>query len=589
MTRTIIIMAFDGMMLHHVVNELKLGALNSRVSQIYQPNRDEIIINLRSMSGNKKLLLSARANSPRVHFTAYSVENPSSPPMLCMLMRKRLGGGRLVDIRQHGLDRIVSFDFECTNELGDKVMITVVVEIMGKYSNVIIVDGEGVIIDALKRVDMTMSSRRLVLPNIKYEYPDSQDKLNILLSPVDEVVEKIVNTPGEKPLNKAILGAVEGVSPIICRELEHRASGGSSISNKTLKQSDILSLKAQLEKLSDTVLTCSGEAYMLYRKGDNKPFDISFTEIKQYGSLGESKKLTSFCELLDSFYYERDSIDRMRVKSADLAKIINNLIHRTSNKINNQKQELKSCADREELRIKGDLLQANLYRIERGSESVTVENFYDENRPVEIRLNPAVSPAQNAQKYYKDYNKAKTAEQVLTVQIKKGEEELLYLETLKDELSRASSEKELSQIRLECAEQGYLKRSKSGGKKPAPLPMLEYTTSDGFKVLVGRNNKQNDTLTLKTAHKRDFWFHTKDIPGSHTVVITEGRELTETAIIEAARIAAYHSKAKESSNVPVDYTLIRNVSKPNGAKPGMVIFVNNRTVYVDPMLPGEKQ
>lgn len=582
-------MALDGMTLRHVVNELKTTALGSRVYQIYQPNRDEIMLILRTQDGNKRLLLSTRANSPRVHFSKYSVENPASPPMLCMLMRKRLGGGKLVDIRQAGLDRIISFDFDCTNELGDRVRITAVVEIMGKYSNVIFVDGDGVIIDALKRVDMTMSSQRLVLPNLKYEYPTPQDKLNILLADSGDVVDKIINTTAEKPLNKAILGAVQGISPVICRELEHNVLGDKQASNKTLDDSDKERLREEIEKLSDMVLTYSGKPFSLYHKGDSKPFDLTFIDVKQYGSLCESKEYESFCELLDSYYIERDSADRMRVKAADLSRLLNNLINRATNKLNIQRQELENCADREQLRIKGDLLQANLYRIERGAQSVVVENFYDENNSeLEITLNPALSPAQNAQKYYKDYNKAKNAQQILTVQIRKGEEELVYLESLKDVLSRVRTEKELNQVRLEFMEQGYIKRNKSMTKKPSQLPPLEYTTSDGFKILVGRNNRQNDQLTMKTASKRDYWFHTKDIPGSHTIVVTDGRELTENAVIEAARVAAYHSKARESTNVPVDYTLVKHVSKPNGAKPGMVIFVNNRTVYVDPMLPNEK-
>ncbi len=582
-------MALDGMMLRHVVNELKTTALGARVYQIYQPNRDEILIHLRTMEGNKKLLVSTRANSPRVNFTEYSVENPASPPMLCMLMRKRLGGGKLVDIRQSGLDRILFFDFDCTNELGDKVRLTLVVEIMGKYSNVIFVDENNKIIDALKRVDITMSSRRLVLPNLPYELPEKQDKLNILLSDKDEVIDKIINTPDEKPLNKAILNAVEGISPVICRELEHRILGGKTASNKTLSDNDKYKLKDEINKLSDLLLTCSGTPYIIFHKGEARPFDIAFIDIEQYGSLCERQRRDSFCALLDSYYAERDSADRMRVKKTDLSKTLSNLINRTSNKINAQKRELAACENREQLRIQGDLLQANLYRIERGAESVTVENYYDENNaPLTIKLNPAISPAQNAQKFYKDYNKAKTAEQVLTVQIKKAEEELEYLDTLSDSLSRVTSEKELNQIRLEFMEQGYIKRPKSAVKKPAQLPPLEYTTSDGFKVLVGRNNKQNDMLTLKTAHKRDLWFHTKDIAGSHTILVTEGKDVPDTSIIEAARIAAYHSKARESSNVAVDYTLVKHVSKPNGAKPGMVIFVNNHTVYVDPELPKNK-
>ena len=576
------------MMLRHVANELKQTALGSRVYQIYQPNRDEIVLYLRTKSGNKKLLVSARAGSPRVNFTDYGVENPASPPMLCMLMRKRLGGGRLVNIRQSGLDRVLFFDFECTNELGDLVKLVMIVEIMGKYSNVIFTEESGLIIDALKRVDITMSSQRVVLPNLMYELPKKQDKLNILLFDAQKLVDRITSSPDEKPLNKAILSALEGISPLVCRELEHRVLCDKETSNKTLSAADKKRLKSEIEKLSDTVLTCSGKPLMLYHKGgdEKRPFDISFIDISQYGSLCETEDRGSFCGLLDSYYAERDSADRMRVKSADLSRVLTNLINRTANKINAQCRELAACEDREQLRIKGDLLQANLYRIERGAKSVTVENFYDENNaPLTIKLNPALSPAQNAQKFYKDYNRAKTAERVLSVQIKMAEDELKYLDTLSDALSRVTSEKELNQIRLEFMEQGYIKKSKTAAKKPAALPPLEYTTSDGFRVLVGRNNRQNDSLTLKTADKRDLWFHTKDIAGSHTILITGDREVPYSSLIEAAGIAAYHSKARGSSNVPVDYTLVKYVSKPRGAKPGMVIFTGNRTLFVEPEIP----
>lgn len=566
-------MAFDGMMLHHVINEIKTQALGSRVYQIYQPNRDEIIMVLRTQNGNKRLLFSTRANSPRVHFTEYSVENPATPPMLCMLLRKKIGGGKLVDVRQAGLDRIAFFDFECVNELGDKVGITVVAEIMGKYSNVIIVDGDGMIIDALKRVDLTMSSQRIVLPNLKYEAVPPQDKYNILLTDTKTVVEKILSLSESKPLDKAILNSVMGISPIVCREIADRAGTSTKL------------LFDEIDRLKDIVLVCSGVPQMIYHKGDSKPFDVTFIEVNQYESLAQAKTFDSFSQLLDNFYIERDSADRMRVKSADLSKVLTNLINRTANKINNQQQELKASEDREQLRIKGDLLQANIYRIERGADKVLVENFYDENNaPIEIKLNPALSPSQNAQKYYKDYNKAKTAHRVLAQQIKTAQDELVYLESLKDVLSRVTTEKELNQVRLECMEQGYIKTPKGNRKKPQPLSPIEYETSDGFKVLVGRNNKQNDQLTLKTASKNDVWFHTKDIPGSHTVVLTDGREITPTATEQAAQIAAYHSKAREGSNVPVDYTLVRYVSKPKGAKPGMVIFVNNKTLYVTPQL-----
>lgn len=582
-------MALDGMFLHHVLNEIKTEALGARVYQVYQPNRDELILHLRTKNGNKKLLISTRANSPHLHFTKYNLENPSAPPMLCMLLRKRLGGGRLEDIRQFGLDRALSLDFDCVNELGDRVRLSLIVEIMGKYSNVVFVNGDGLIIDALKRVDLSMSTKRLLLPNINYEPPESQGKLNILISPAEKAIEKILSTPAEMALNKAILGALEGISPVVCREIEYRVLKGRNLSNRELTENEIKALKEEIEKLSDTVLTNSGKPFVLYRKGDAKPFDLTFFEARQYGEMGEARMCSGFCELLDSYYIERDSADRMRVKAADLARVISNLTHRISNKINNQSRELAATADRETLRIKGDLLQANLYRIERGAKSVTVENFYDENRPITIELNPAISPAQNAQKFYKEYNKAKTAEQVLSVQIEKGKQELEYLETLSDELSRAQSERELNQIRLEFVEQGYIKKPRGARKKPETLLPLEYFTTDGFKVLVGRNNRQNDTLTLKTASKNDLWFHTKDIPGSHVILITEGKIPSDEALIEAARIAVFHSKARSSSNVAVDYTKVRHVSKPNGAKPGMVIFTDNKTLYVDPKLPEKEE
>ena len=315
--------------------------------------------------------------------------------------------------------------------------------------------------------------------------------------------------------------------------------------------------------------------------------DFSFFPIRQYGSYAKTKATDGYSVTVDEFYEERDRRDRMRVKSHSLQKLLTNLIDRTARKINKQKTELAQCGNREQLRIYGDLLHANLYRIERGAASVEAENFYDENGgTVVIKLNPALSPAANAQRYYKDYQKAKTAETVLAEQIEKGKAELSYLESVLDSVNRAETERELSQIREELTEQGYLRRPKLKAQKQAQLPPKEFLSSDGFRVLVGRNNRQNDKLTLKTAAKTDLWLHTKDIHGSHVIICAEGKPVSDTAILEAARLAAYHSKARESTNVPVDYTLAKYVSKPAGAKPGMVIYVNNKTVYVDPEIPG---
>ncbi len=573
-------MALDGIFLRHIKNEIENEALGARVNQIYQPNRDELVLVLRTFGGSKKLLLSARANSPRVNFCVNTPENPAAPPMFCMLMRKRLGGGKLVGVRQLECDRVLFLDFECVNELGDTVGLTLVCEIMGMYSNIILVNrGTGVIVDALKRVDLTVSSRRFVLPNIKYELPDSQDKLNILTASPEQTAEKICGLPAELPLNKAILSAVQGISPIISRELEFRVCEGAT---NRLGGALYDRLTAELAELKNITENCLGEPHIIYRE-DEKPMDIAFMEIRQYGGFLRVEKQSGFNSAVDGFYDERDTQDRMRVKTQSLNKLLANLRDRTARKLQKQQTELSKCADREQLRIRGDLLQANLYRVPRGAEYVDVENYYDpDGKTLRIRLNPAISPAANAQRYYKDYQKEKNAEMFLTEQIEKGSRELEYIESVIDEVSRAKTERELAQIRKELEEQGYLRKPKGKRQKQAALPFLEFESSDGFKIYVGRNNIQNDRLTLKTAAKTDMWLHTKDIHGSHVIIRADGREISDKAIMQAASLAAYHSKAQNSSKVPVDYTLVKHVSKPNGAKPGMVIYVNNKTVYVEP-------
>ena len=307
-------------------------------------------------------------------------------------------------------------------------------------------------------------------------------------------------------------------------------------------------------------------------------------DITQYGEAAVIKRSESFSSLLDDFFNERDTAERMKVKSQDLHRLLANTTERLSRKINSQSAELAQCTDREPLRIMGDLLQANLYRIEKGANSVTLENYYHNNSPITIPLNPALTATQNSQKYYKNYRKAKTAEQVLKVQIEKAKEELEYIDTVIEALNRATTEGELAEIRAELTEQGYVKAPRGKQKKAASLPPLKFTSSTGFTILVGRNNKQNDKLTLKTASKNDIWLHTKDIHGTHTIILTEGKEVDSTTLQEAAQLAAYHSKARNSAQVPVDYTLVKNVSKPSGAKPGMVIYVKNKTLYVTPQL-----
>ncbi|MBQ1506893.1 MAG: NFACT family protein [Ruminococcus sp.] len=573
-------MALDGIFLRHIKKEIEDTALGARVSQVYQPNRDELVLNLRTFGGAKKLLLSARANSPRVNFCDSTPENPAQPPMFCMLLRKRLGAGKLAAVRQEGCDRILFLDFDCVNELGDSVRLTLACEIMGMYSNIIVINGEnGVIIDALKRVDLTMSSQRPVLPNVKYELPPSQDKLNILTYDSREIAERLRNLEAEMPLSKGLLRVIQGVSPVICRELEYKVMEGATNRLEGILYDRLISELDSLKKLTES---CGGKPCIIYRE-DGKPMDTAFMQIEQYRGFLKTREPESFSNALESFYEERDSRERMRVKTQSLVKLLTNTRERISRKISKQQAELLRCADREELRIRGDLLQANLYRIEKGAEYAEVENFYDENGgTLTIKLNPAISPAANAQKFYKDYQKAKNAETALAEQLEKGRQELEYVESVLDEVDRAENERELAQIREELTEQGYLKRQKNKQRQASQLPPLEFESSDGYKIYVGRNNRQNDRLTLKTAAKTDLWLHTKDIHGSHVIISCNGKKPSETAITEAARLAAYHSKARNSSNVPVDYTLVKYVSKPNGAKPGMVIYTNNKTIYADP-------
>ena len=558
--------------------------LGTRVDRVFQPNRDELILAFRGFSAAYKLLISARANSARVNLTTIPVENPQQPPMLCMLLRKKLQGAKLLEITQPDLERALMLKFDSVNELGDHVELTLAVEIMGRYSNIILVDENGKIIDALKRVDAEMSSERLVLPGLLYRLPPPQDKLSMLTCTVEEIMARIDALPRDMELSKALMSVLQGISPIIAREVENSAGLGHEVYVKSMTPPQRRRTEMYVTTLMETAKNVSGTPHIVIDP-QNKPKDFAFMDIRQYGSAMTVSEKRSFSEMLDAFYAERDQIERMRVKSQDLLRLLANHADRLSRKIANQQAELSACAERDTLRIKGDLLSANMYAIQKGETSVKLQNFYDENlAELEIALDPALTPQQNAQKYYKNYRKAKTAEEKLTEQIGLAQTELTYIDSVFESLALAENERDLNEIRAELAEQGYVRRRacKKNQKQPALSAPLKFKTSDGFTVLVGRNNRQNDKLTMKDANNNDIWFHTKNIPGSHTVLVTDGKAPTETAMEEAAVLAAQHSRAKDSAQVPVDYTQIRYVSKPQGAKPGMVIYVQYKTVYVDP-------
>ncbi len=574
-------MALDGAFLNRVKKELD-PLIGGRVDKISQPSREEVIITFRTHGGNEKLFFSAAAGSARVHITKKNIENPKVPPMFCMLLRKHLGNGRLLDIRQDGLERILYFDFEAMNELGDMVKVTLAAEIMGRCSNLVIINADGKVIDSIKRVDPEMSRERPVLPGMSYTYPPRGSRLDFRSCTAEDIAACAEKLP-EGDLAKSLLKIFEGISPIVAREWVYYASKGGEPLKSELRGE---LLESFYKAVYDTAKRFEDGScvFTAVKDKDGLLKDFSFIPIEQYGGLMDTVKLSSACELLDYFYSERDSVSRMKQRSQDLYKLLQNLSERTARRLANQREELKASADREQLKLRGDLLSANLYKLEKGMTSVTVENFYEPDCPtLEIKLDQRLTPSRNMQRYYSEYRKADTAEKVLTEQIAKGEEELDYIDSVFDALTRTNSEDEVNELRQELAEQGYIRSSKLKGKPPKSRPPLEFTSPDGFTVLVGRNNKQNDMLTTKLADKTDIWLHTKDITGSHVIIRAGGKDVPDSTVLYAARLAAFHSKARNSSQVPVDYVPVRFVKKPSGAKPGMVIFTNNRTLYVKPI------
>ncbi len=578
-------MALDGAFLSAVKNELDF-LIGGRIDKIHQPSREEVVMAFRSHGTNCKLLFSANANSARVHITKMGVENPKTPPMFCMLLRKHLGNGKLLDIRQDGLERILYFDFEAMNELGDMVTVTLAMEIMGRCSNLVIINSDNKIIDSIKRVDSEMSRERMVLPGMTYTFPPRDNRLDFRTADAMQIHAALDNIP-DGNLAKCLIKIFEGLSPVVAREWVSYASRGMDLNKSDMTDDVFDRLVFYIKKSADELIN-KNCTFTVIKEKDGAFKDFSFMPINQYGSLMVTKNVDTACETLDYFYSERDNVSRMKQRSNDLYKMLISSTDRISRRLQAQKEELKVSAERDKLKLFGDLISANMYNIQKGMDNITVQNFYDENYaditiPLDIRLNPS----QNMQKYYGEYRKADTAEKILTKQIAQGEEELAYIDSVYDALTRTNSEDEVNELRLELAEQGYIRSSKlSKSKPPKSRPPLEFVSPDGMRILVGRNNKQNDMLTCKLAEKTDIWLHTKDITGSHVIIQTNGNpEPSDETVLYAARLAAFHSKAKNSSQVPVDYVQVKFVKKPSGSKPGMVIFTNNRTCYVTPLNP----
>lgn len=549
-------MALDGIFLYHLKNEIAQFAIDSRVDKIHQPSKDEIIINLRSRQGSKKLLLSCNADAARIHFTEFPPENPAKPPMFCLLLRKRLAGAWVTDIEQDNLERILKINFSGTDELGDKTNYSLIIEIMGKYSNIIFVGKDGKIIDSMKRVDENKSHIREVLPGVTYVAPPKQDKLNIFTDDIEKIREKIAQS--RKGMYKAVMEAIKGVSPIICREFEY---------GLTLDE-----FKKQAQNPTPTVVFTDA------------PKDFAFIDIKQYDNLATINHYDTFSQLLDYFYYERVRLMRIKARSADLFKTVTTLQERAVRKAINRTQELEDCKDKETYKLFGDLIAANMYRLEKGVPYYDLENYYDNNKIVRIPADIMLTPSQNSQKYYKEYRKKQVAESKLNEFINEANDEANYFESVIDSLSRAETDGEITAIKAELASQGYIKKGNDKKKEQKSLKLMHFKTRDGFDVYVGRNNIMNDKLTMKTAKNYDTWFHVQSAAGSHVICETSGNQISDGAIHDCAVIAAYFSKARESSNVAVDYTLVKNVRKPNGAKPGFVVYDPYKTEFATPTI-----
>lgn len=573
-------MALDGVFLRLVKNELS-PLIGGRVEKIHQPSREELVFGIRTKDGAYKLLLNSGAGTARVHVTKADIENPKTPPMFCMFMRKHLSSGKLVDIRQDGFERILYFDFDSANEMGDICRLSLAAEIMGRHSNLILINSDGRIIDSIKRVGQDMSAVRMVLPGMAYTLPPREIKLSLLDSEPEDICAEVGRYP-QLSMSKALMKAIEGISPVFAREAEYFTARGTEIAVQDMTDEEFDRLKFYLRKTAAEIRNGENK-YTVLKTKDGLLKDFCFTAVNQYGALMVTKQFGSPSEVLDYFFSERDRTARMKQRAQDLFKMLVSTSERIARRTANQREELKECAERDKLKKYGDLIMANLYCLEKGQGTAEVGDYYEPDCPViKIPLDKRLTPSQNAQKYYKEYRKADTAEKKLIGLIKQGEEELEYIDSVFDSLTRADSETDIIQLRLELAEQGYVKSSKLKGKPPKSLPPIRFLSSDGYEIRVGRNNKQNDRLTCKDSDKLDIWLHTQGITGSHTVISCGGETPPDRTLEEAAVIAAYHSKGRNSSQVPVDYTLIKYVKKPNGAKPGMVIFTNNRTLYVTP-------
>ncbi len=577
-------MAFDGIVIHALTEELNELLCGGKIDKIHQPERSTVTVNIRTRDGGYRLLLCANPSCARVHLMSNSMENPSSPPMFCMLLRKHLSGGKITLIEQPDFERIIRIHIENYDEMGYMSEKILICELMGKYSNIILVNKEDKIIDSIFHVDFTVSSVRQILPGLIYTAPPGQGKRNPLLCEKQEIKDILIKN--DVPLYKQLMDNFSGISPLIAREVVYRAIGRSDvcafdITNEEFDKVGYGFYKLMMNLTEKVYSPCAVEEIT-----SKKLLDFNVVEIDQYENLGDIKNFDTVNEAAEFFYLKKSSMQNMKQKSADLSKLVNNKLERCTRKLQIQNETLEKAKKRDKYKMYGDLITANIYRISQGMKSILCENFYSENNEaVDIPLKCELSPSQNAQKYYTKYTKEKTAEEETLRQRKLNLKEIDYLESVKEAIEVAENGSDLAMIREELAEQGYLKRHNVRKKNKSKLcaAPLHFVSDDGYDIYVGKNNTQNDYVTLKLSRSTDIWFHTKGVHGSHVLVkTTDAMTVPENTYLQAASLAAYYSKGRASLTVPVDYTEVKNVKKPSGAKPGMVIYVDYNTINARP-------
>lgn len=566
-------MPLDAVCLQAVVAELAPQITGSRIEKIQQPARDQVVLLLR---GNRRLLLSAGGGQPRLHLTELLRDNPAQPPMFCMLLRKYLSGGIIESIQQAPLERVVTLTVSAADELGERSQFSLILEAVARRANLILADKDGHIIDCLRRIDFEMNPDRQVLPGLFYHLPTPPDKVSPFTVTEEEFAALAAAAGEGAPADQWLVRTVNGLSPLMARELTFRACGSTDapVTGHTA------ALWSAFAAWRDTVNEKHFTPAMLKRSG--VPMDFTYLHVGQYGGAAEEETYTSFSRLLDDFYEKREQAERVKQKGQDLVKTASNGAARLRRKIAAQEQELAESKNRDKWRVYGELITANLYRIERGMSRLTAQNYYDPDcADVDIPLDVRLSPQENAAKYFKKYTKAKTAEKYITAQLEKARVELTYLESVLQELTLAESEQDFNDIRAELTDGGYL-RAKGRKQPQRPSKPREFRSTAGLRILVGRNNRQNDRLTAKDAEKWDIWLHTQRIHGSHVILCTGGAQPDEQSLLEAASLAAYFSQAQDGTKVPVDFTQVKYVKKPAGSPPGFVNYTNYKTILADP-------